>query len=166
MNMPWLIWVAWIVIAVVLLWLVWMLIRAFLNRELKGAKQSESLSDDEPAPGDLPLDALPKAPPPRGGLLDEARRLYEQQRYSEAIVYLFSYELLRLDQNQCIRFAHGKTNREYMRELVGRPDLYAILAHTLIPFEDAFFGGHELSREQFETAWNQVDPFNRAIERK
>jgi hypothetical protein len=163
-DMSFIMWIVWIVIAVVLLWLVWMVIRAFLNREAKDAKESESLGDDEAETSELPSDALPKRPPPRGGLLDEARRLYEAGRYSEAIIYLYSYELLKLDQNQLIRLARGKTNRQYLRELSERPELYQILAHTLVPFEDAYFGEHELDRARFEAVWNQVDRFNALLE--
>ncbi len=163
-SLSFLVWIVWIVIALLLLWLAWMLIRAYLNRETKNAKESESLGEDEATTSALPTDALPKAPSPRGGLLDEARRLYEAGRYSEAIIYLYSYELLRLDQNQLIRLARGKTNRQYLRELSGRPELYEILAHTLIPFEDAFFGDHELDRARFESVWNQVERFNALLE--
>src|SRR5262249_60815638 len=102
--------------------------------------------------------------PVKGGLLDEARRKYEAGDYKSAIVYLYSYELLKLDQNQVLRLARGKTNREYLRELVGRPELKVILAKTLVPFEDVFFGEHELSRERFEACWNAVDRFHRLIE--
>ena len=102
--------------------------------------------------------------PRKGGLLEEARRQYEAGNYNVAIVYLYSYELLKLDQNQMLRLARGKTNREYLRELSGRPEFYGILAQSLVPFEDVFFGEHELSRERFEACWNQVDRFNRLIE--
>ena len=102
------------------------------------------------------LDALPAKVIPKGGLLDEARRHYEAGNYNLAIIYLYSYELIKLDQNQMIRLAKGKTNREYLRELASRPEVYSILAQTLVPFEDVFFGEHELTRERFEACWNQV----------
>jgi hypothetical protein len=163
-NAPALMWIAWIVIGAVLLWIVYMLIRAFLDREAKNAKKSDSedAADEDSA---APLDALPaKVAPAKGGLLEEARRQYEAGNYKAAIVYLYSYELLKLDQNQMLRLARGKTNRECLRELAGRPELYGILAKTLVPFEDVFFGEHELSRERFEACWNEVDRFHRLIE--
>lgn len=163
-DMSFLMWIVWIVIAVVLLWLVWMVIRAFLNREAKNAKESESLGDDEAESSELPTDALPKKPPPRGGLLDEARRLYEAGRYSEAIVYLYSHELLKLDQAELIRLARGKTNRQYLRELSSQPELYKILEQTLVAFEDAYFGERELDRARFESVWTQIDRFNKLLE--
>ncbi len=163
-SAPALTWIAWIAIGAGLLWIVYMLIHAFLDREAKNAKQSdaEDAADDDPAAS---LDALPaRVAPAKGGLLDEARRQYEAGNYKAAIVYLYSYELLKLDQNQMLRLARGKTNREYLRELAGRPELYGILAKTLVPFEDVFFGEHELSRERFEACWNEVDRFHRLIE--
>jgi hypothetical protein len=163
-SAPALMWIAWIAIGAVLMWIVYMLIRAFLDREAKNAKQSDS-EDADDEDGAAPLDALPtRVAPAKGGLLEEARRQYETGNYNAAIVYLYSFELLRLDQTQMLRLARGKTNREYLRELAGRPELYGILAMTLVPFEDAFFGEHKLSRERFEACWNQVERFNRLIE--
>jgi hypothetical protein len=163
-SAPALMWIAWIAIGAVLMWIVYMLIRAFLDREAKDAKQSDSHDADDKNDS-APLDALPsRVVPAKGGLLEEARRQYEAGNYNAAIVYLYSYELLKLDQNQMLRLARGKTNREYLRELAGRPELYSILAQSLVPFEDVYFGEHELNRERFEACWNQVDRFHRLIE--
>ena len=71
-DAPALTWIAWIAIGAVLLWIVYMLIRAFLDREAKNAKQSDSedAADEDPAKS---LDALPaRVAPAKGGLLDEA----------------------------------------------------------------------------------------------
>ncbi|HEX4000553.1 MAG TPA: DUF4129 domain-containing protein [Pirellulales bacterium] len=164
-SAPWLIWVAWIVIGGVLVFLVVMLIRAFLNREARKAKTSEGESiaaeDDDDR-----LDALPiPAARPKGTLLEEARRSYETGDYNSAIVYLYSYHLLRLDQNQWIRVAKGKTNRQYLRELSGRGELQAVLARAMVPFEDVYFGNHSLDRARFEACWNDVERFDRLVER-
>jgi hypothetical protein len=163
-SAPALMWIAWIGIAGVLLWIVYMIIKAFLDREARDAKTSES-TDDEEESGPAGLDALPaRVVVAKGGLLDEARRQYEAGNHNLAIIYLYSYELIKLDQNQMLRLAKGKTNREYLRELSGRPEIYGIVARTLVPFEDVFFGEHQLTRERFEACWNQVDRFNRLIE--
>ena len=50
-------------------------------------------------------------------LLAEARRHYQAGNYGAAIVYLFSFQLVQLDQRQIIRLAKGKTNRQYLREV-------------------------------------------------
>jgi Domain of unknown function (DUF4129) len=101
---------------------------------------------------------------PTGDFLSEARRLYEAGDYSEAMIYLFSYELVQLDRQHLIRLAKGKTNRQYLRELRQRPPLQAILEPTMIAFEDAFFGRKTLSRERFENCWQRVEEFSRQLD--
>jgi hypothetical protein len=100
---------------------------------------------------------------PQADLLVEARRLYQTQRYNEAIVYLFSYQLVQLDRHQCVELAKGKTNRQYVAELHGEPYLARQLTQTMLTFEDAFFGRHPLSRERFEACWSGVDEFNQYL---
>jgi len=102
---------------------------------------------------------------PTGDFLAEARRLYEEGRFSEAIVYLFSHQLVELDKHHVIRLSKGKTNRQYLREMRHRPALRGLLETTMIAFEDVFFGHHSLDRERFETCWNALDAFQREIQR-
>jgi Domain of unknown function (DUF4129) len=99
-----------------------------------------------------------------GDFLGEARRLYEAGQYSEAIIYLFSYQLVALDRQHLIRLAKGKTNRQYSRELRARPALRSMLEQTIVAFEDAFFGRKALSRERFEASWRQLDAFHHELE--
>jgi len=101
-----------------------------------------------------------------GDFLAEASRLYQAGKYSEAIVYLFSFELVELDRHHVIRLAKGKTNRQYVRETRQRPLLRAILETTMVAFEDAFFGNKTLSREAFERSWNRVNEFRMELERQ
>jgi hypothetical protein len=157
-------WIAWFGIAAVLLWIAYMVIKAILDREARDAKSSDVAdADEEEAP--VRLNQLPaRVVPGKGGLLDEARRQYEAGNYNLAIVYLYSYQLIKLDQNQMLRLAKGKTNRQYLRELSSRPEIYGIVAQTLVPFEDVYFGEHDLTRERFEACWNQVERFNRLVE--
>ena len=97
------------------------------------------------------VEALPfKVRSVSGDFLDEARRLYEAGQFSEAIIFLFSYQLVQLDKQHVIRLAKGKTNRQYLRELRQRPTLRSTLELTMVAFEDAFFGRKTLSRERFE----------------
>jgi hypothetical protein len=101
-----------------------------------------------------------------GDFLAEASRLYQAGKYSEAIVYLFSFELVELDRHHFIRLAKGKTNRQYVRETRQRPLLRAILETTMVAFEDAFFGNKTLSRETFEGSWTRVNEFRMELERQ
>lgn len=165
-SAPWLIWIAWIVIGGVLAFLAVMLIRAFLDREARKANSSDDEAVEAEDDADR-LDALPMPAKPRakGTLLEEAQRCYEAGDYNTAIVYLYGYQLLKLDQNQWIRLAKGKTNREYLRELSGRGELQGVLARTMVPFEDVYFGDHPLDRVRFEACWSEVERFDRLVER-
>jgi Domain of unknown function (DUF4129) len=113
------------------------------------------------------IEALPFQVRAAGGnFLAEARRLYEAGRFSEAIVYLFSHELVQLDKHHVIRLAKGKTNRQYVRESRHRPLLASILQITMIGFEDAFFGNKTLTREAFEQCWRRLDEFDGELSRE
>jgi hypothetical protein len=98
--------------------------------------------------------------------LAEAGRLYQAGQYSEAIVYLFSHQLVELDKAHCIRLAKGKTNRQYLHETRSRPLIHSILDATMVAFEDAFFGNKKLSRETFERCWNRLNEFELEVERQ
>lgn len=99
----------------------------------------------------------------RGDLLGEARRHYQQGNFSEAIIYLFSYQLVELDRFALIRLAKGKTNREYLRELGKSPPLRPPLELTMTAFEDVFFGRRDLDREGFEACWSQLPLFEQLV---
>ncbi len=101
-----------------------------------------------------------------GDFLAEARRLYDAGQYSQAIVYLFSHQLVQLDKHHVIRLAKGKTNRQYVRETRRRPLLASVLQTTMIAFEDAFFGHKILSREAFERCWSRLDEFQNDLARE
>lgn len=100
---------------------------------------------------------------PVGDLLSEARRCYEEGRFREAIVYLFSYQLVHLDRKQLIQLAKGKTNRQYLRELRGVSGVAALLRRTMLAFEDVFFGHHEIDRACFEACWRDLDEFHQVV---
>lgn len=149
-----------IVLAIVIFALVWLLIRAYLNREelvvVGDAGRVRQATVDDAAR----IEALPFQIRRRDiDLLAEARRLYEQGNYSEAIVYFFSYQLVEMDRHQVIRLAKGKTNRQYLRDLRRQPMLQEIIERSMIAFEEVFFGGHELSRARFESVWHQLGQF-------
>jgi len=99
----------------------------------------------------------------RGDLLGEARRYYQQGNYSEAIIYLFSYQLVELDRFALIRLAKGKTNRQYLRELGKSPPLRPPLELTMTAFEGVFFGRRDLDRAGFEACWNQLPLFEQLV---
>jgi hypothetical protein len=144
--------------------LVVLLIRYFLKMEETSASGSELSFDEKPAE----IDGVEQLPfvvrRPTGDFLSEARALYEQGRYAEAIIYLYSYQLVQLDRHQHIHLSKGKTNRQYLREIRSEPTLRGMLHRTMIAFEDVFFGHHDLDRSRFEECWQRLDEFHRQLE--
>ena len=130
----------------------------FSSTETEEEGEGETITDEQRMEN-LPFDVRR----PRSDLLSEARRMYDLGRYGDAIVYLFSYQLLQLDKNQWIRLTKGKTNRQYLNEVRKRRDLRSILAKTMVPFEDFFFGHYQIERERFESCWSQMDEFHRLV---
>ncbi|HEY2894404.1 MAG TPA: hypothetical protein VGJ16_09340 [Pirellulales bacterium] len=107
----------------------------------------------------ISVDALPFLRGRRAdNLLEQARALYAAGNYSEAIIYLFSYQLVELDRFAHLRLARGKTNREYVCETKNTP-LKQVLEQTMVAFEDVFFGGQQLDKRRFETCWQQIPHF-------
>ncbi|MGE0607673.1 MAG: DUF4129 domain-containing protein [Pirellulales bacterium] len=110
------------------------------------------------------LEALPKqARKHVDDLLAEARRCYQAGQYGEAIVYLFSHQLLELDKSELIRLARGKTNRQYLTEVAAQPSLRELVSQTMVVFEDAFFGNYPIAQDRFERCWSQLDTFQRLV---
>jgi hypothetical protein len=101
---------------------------------------------------------------PQSDLLAEARRHYEAGNFAEAIVYLFSYQLVELDKHHVIRLAKGKTNRQYLGESRKQPTIVPVLEDTMIAFEDVFFGHHQIDRARFEACWNRLTEFQRGVQ--
>lgn len=145
--------VAWIVLVVLVIALAWLLWRAYLAREARQAAtqpetQRRIVSDASR------IEALPFAIRRTAtDLLGEAERCYLEGNYSEAVIYFYSYLLVALDRGQIVRLAKGKTNRQYLRELGGRPRLREILTLVMVAFEDVFFGQQPLSQHRFEQCW-------------
>jgi hypothetical protein len=96
-------------------------------------------------------------------LLAEAKRLYEEGKFGEAIIYLFSYQLVEMDRHQVIRLAKGKTNRQYLRDLKRIAPLRTLLERSMVAFEEVFFGGHTLDRARFESVWQQLGQFDALV---
>ncbi len=139
--------------------------RAFLMREEQGS------DDQQPARGLSPLEAdridnLPFsiAQPPTD-LLAEAQRCYQQGDLNQAMIYLFSYQLLALDRHDLIRLTRGKTNRQYLAELAAQPGLQQLLRLSMVAFEEVFFGKHRLTLERFEGCWQNLDTFHEDLQR-
>jgi type II secretory pathway pseudopilin PulG len=153
-----------IVVASVLLGiLIYVLIRIYQRREREQYPSSDEESAGE-ADETTRIEALPFPVQRRGGtFLSSARACYEARDYDQAIVFLYSHELVELDKHHAIRLHKGKTNRQYMRELRHDPALRSLVEQTMCAFEDAFFGKHSIGRERFEACWNRLEEFNRLL---
>ena len=150
--------VVWIVLAVLLVGVAVLLFLMYRDARVKryragGQEEDQVVNADQ-------VEALPfMASRPRGDLLGEARRHYQQGNYNEAIIYLFSHELVQLDKAGLIDLAHGKTNHQYLREVAAARGVKGPLALTMSAFEGVFFGGRSLDRAGFEACWNLLSAF-------
>jgi hypothetical protein len=142
--------------------LIYLLTKVYLRKEAAdharhGAQATEADVDR--------VEALPEAARRHvADLLAEARRAYELGNFGEAIVYLFSHQLLQLDRRHLIRLTKGKTNRQYLREIGPRRALANLVERTMVAFEDVFFGAHVLDRDRFEACWSQLGRFDQLVE--
>lgn len=124
-------------------------------------------TDSEEVP-QLPVDRIEELPfevrTVRGNLLDEARECYERGDYNRAVVYLYGYKLVKLDNRHHIELTKGKTNRQYLWELRGKGEIKTLIEPIVLAFEDSFFGHHDLDRARFESLWKNVDRFHQLLE--
>jgi hypothetical protein len=158
--------VFWGIIIALFVWLIVVLTRVFLGRESAGAVGSEDSQHIETGAAADRIEHLPfEVRRPQGDLLAEARRLYEQGDFRQAIIYYFSYLLVELDRRQVIRLTRGKTNRQYLREVRRqKQDVAGLVEDTMVAFEDVFFGDHALERERFESCWSGLDDFQKSLQ--
>lgn len=144
----------WTVLGLAIVGLSILLVFAFMRAE---PGESEAAGGDDGKRGLVPtkaemekLEHLP-VEMQRGAmdLLELADRLSAEERYGEAVIYLFGHRLLQLDRGHFIRLARGKTNWQYLRELSERPALHEHLHATVELFELSYFGRHTVTGEQF-----------------
>lgn len=156
---------AWTALFMLIATVAYLLAKAFMDLDERRAGSLED-GDELALRGDVDrVDALPfQLKRPRGDLLAEARRLYDEGRYADAMVYLYSYQLVQLDKSQVIRLTRGKTNRQYLREIRRRSNLFELMQRSVVTFEDVFFGDHPLDRSGFEACWTRLDEFHQQLD--
>jgi len=149
----------WGILIVLIIGVIALIVWAIINRE-KTNKDPGLQSTGKAVTDEQRLEALPvQLDPAYKDLLDRARQCYDNGDYNQAIIYLFSYELMQLDRRQLIRLTRGKTNHQYLREVSRHDRISDYLSVTIRAFEDVFFGNHDLSRNRFQQCWDHVDIF-------
>lgn len=162
-----LVFLMWTLLALLLVLLVYLIARAYLNREVSEAETvvNSAVGGDIARVEELPV-ALTTAPE---DYLSEAQRLYSKGDFAQAIVYLFSHQLLALDRRHWVRLVKGKTNRQYLREVrrsaaPAANELATLFEQTVLLFEEVFFGKRLPVREKIDATWQQIDAFEKMLE--
>jgi hypothetical protein len=86
----------------------------------------------------------------------ELERLMKTGDFDRAIIFLYGHQLLMLDRIGWLRLSRWKTNNQYVRETIqSHTPTGGQLGRTVKAFERSYFGKHPLSREEFETLWQE-----------
>ncbi len=101
-----------------------------------------------------------------GDLLAQARRLADEGKCEQAIIYLYGYWLLALDQARKVFLQKGKTNGMYLRELMNNRRLESLTESIVLKFEQVHFGRRLLPKESFEQSWNDLSEFHELLHRQ
>jgi hypothetical protein len=150
-------------LAIILIALLFFLFRSEMFQAFIGRRRVSTVEEDieqqRVKVSDLPFELEQ----PLVGLRAQAERLRNFGDYSKAIVYLYSYLLVELDQANCIRLERGKTNGVYIRELASWPALDGYMKPTVRLFELAYFGRREIDRGSFENLWSKITLFEETL---
>ncbi len=154
---------AWTALSLFVALVIWALVWALTRRQRSVAADGRVVRQIELTKArieDLPVPVSPQYT----DLLAAARGFFEAGDFGKAIIYAFAHQLVELDKHHLIQLTRGKTNREYLSELRVQPRFIELLRPTMLAFEDVFFGHHELTRERFETCWENLDQFHLQLE--
>ena len=114
--------IIWIVVALGLLGLSYIVIVAFMKLDAKNVLGGGDEEVEEEEVDRTRIENLPfQVKRPNANLLAEAQACYDRGEYNDAIIYLYSHQLIELDKRQAIHLTKGKTNRQYVRELRSAP---------------------------------------------
>ena len=163
-NFEWVTVLFWILIGVVLFLILVIMVRIYLRRLPTSPTKKKLTSGTSHATAEAKVESLPFQLERRTlSLLEEARRHAAKGDFARAIVYLFSHQLVELDRRHLIHLTRGKTNRQYLRELLHYPALHELIEPTMVTFEEVYFGNRSLDRQRFDSCWQRLDSFNAAL---
>lgn len=134
-------------------------LKQYLPGRFEKSNRSKPITIDPARVSDLPFEVQAS----HGNPLDEAEALWKAGKLDQAIIYLYGYLLLALDQARLLHLQKGKTNRMYLKELQPRPGLRAIVELTMLAFEEVYFGKHSLTEARFTSLWSQLDDFHQQL---
>jgi len=98
-----------------------------------------------------------------GDPLAQAKHLANTGNFDLAMIFLYGYLLLALDQARKIHLQKGKTNRMYLRELEGYAPLAALVESVMGKYEQVYFGKHSIDQSNFQQSWSQLDRFHQYL---
>lgn len=136
--------------------LTWFAFRDYIPNIRSGASASKSIKIDPTRVVDLPFEVHTLMDNP----LEEAKRMMKLGSYDQAIIFLYGYMLLALDQQRRLHLQKGKTNRMYLREIKYSARLREIVEKAMLGFEDSFFGKHPIGETRFMESWGELDEFH------
>ena len=146
----------WSLIIVVLVGLIAFCVRAFSDLE----PAPVSIKEDGPVVTQEQLAALPEMARGVTDFLAEARRLAASQQYSQAMIFYYAWQLVTLGNQEIVELKAGKTNRQYVREATkNQPAIKELFHQSVRKFEDAIYGGFELSHDEFLSLWQLRNQF-------
>lgn len=147
------------------LMLIYWLVRGMMQRRPgpKMAPETDAaadidISDEKVTAQDLPLDSW----------LAMARELIDSQDFEKALRALYLSVLALLADHQRVVIARHKSNNDYAKELARRahaePELLATFGWCIKAFERAWYGTHQVTRDQLEAFMGQQEKITAIVQ--
>ncbi len=80
-----------------------------------------------------------------------------EKNFRQAIIYLYSHALVTLDRKEMIQLRKGKTNRQYLNELLRRIPGGTGFRGLINDFEAVFFGNHPAHERDYDRVLASAD---------
>ncbi|MBI1279400.1 MAG: DUF4129 domain-containing protein [Anaerolineaceae bacterium] len=87
----------------------------------------------------------------------------QSQDYRTAIRYLYLASLLMLDERGVIHYDATLTNREHLRHVKDKPQLYDVLRQVINAFEEVWYGYLPINEAYYQHFSQQVDELKRMV---
>jgi|GEM_PF-6160554 len=148
-NFDWLgPWTTWITLSILILLLA-ILVIWIVSRQKAGADSGRLISaerDDRNRVEHLPFEMDRTIRDFHAAALAAAR----EKNYRQAIIFLYSHALMMLDQKGIVQLRKGKTNRQYLTEVLRQCPGGSGFRRMIHDFEAVFFGNHPALEQDFE----------------